>query len=89
MFVHRVDGGSVALLHVLVLEVVGAGAGGEAGAADGEGVPQLAAVPEVGVHHALHRVARHVGRGQRQEACDQHRIMASKQDTGTDTNSAL
>ena len=80
MSIHRVDGGSIALLHVLVLEVVGAAARGEAGAADGEGVPQLAAVPEVGVHHALHRVARHVGRGQRQETCDQLQLMASNQD---------
>ena len=32
-----------------------------------QGVPYHRPVPEVGVHHALHRVPSHVGRGQRQE----------------------
>ncbi len=54
---HRSHGISDVLLLVLVLVDV----------SDAERVPELGLVPEARVQHALHRVARHVGRRQGQE----------------------
>ena len=71
MYTHRIYRRPVVLLDKLVIEaVLLAGEAVHPDPADAEGVPQRGLVPEVRVHHALHRVTSHVGRWQGEETCD-------------------